>query len=188
LYSLYIDTHSAYAQVIMFAGEKVLLKKENDALLSHSKSTMPMIEELLRDINISIHDIKEIIVVNGPGSFTGVRIGVTIAKSLAYTLDIPIKTINSLLIKAISAHINDNKIAIISDSNGRYVGEYTKDNKLLKDFKYYKESEYKQYIKDKKNVIDDIILDYEAIYHYLKTEKASNPHGVNPIYVKELEV
>ena len=57
----------------------------------------PAIKELIDE-----QKLDEIIVVNGPGSFTGVRLGVTIAKTLAYTLNIPIKTISSLEVSSIS--------------------------------------------------------------------------------------
>ena len=52
--------------------------------------------------NIELKNLSLLLVVNGPGSFTGIRIGMTIAKIIAYSLNIPIKLIDSLLIKALN--------------------------------------------------------------------------------------
>lgn len=188
MYTLYIDTHSNYVAIVIFKDGKLLDKKESDSAFNHSTNTMPMIQEVLNEKNLKINDIDEIIVVNGPGSFTGVRIGVTIAKTISYTLNVPIKVISSLLIKAISSKIKDEKITIVSDKNGKFVGEFDQNNKELSEYKYLKNEEYEGYIQNKKNIIDMISINYNEVYKYLKDIDKMNPHGVNPLYVKNVEV
>jgi len=63
---------------------------------SHSKTLMPMAEALLNNLSLKPNDIDKIAVAKGPGSFTGVRIGVSAAKGLAYGLDIPVCGISTL--------------------------------------------------------------------------------------------
>ena len=147
---------------------------------------MPMIEEILSVNEITTSYLNEIIVVNGPGSFTGVRLGVTIAKTLAYTLDIPIKTITSLEAYAVSIESNDNKLITISDLKGKFVGYFNSNNEVLGEYKYLTNIEYEEYKKDKEEITLEE-FDLENIYKYLKNKDSINPHLVNPIYIKGIE-
>lgn len=78
--------------------EKVVIGLyENDTLkcfdfetADQSADILPTIEGILKKNNISLKDIKGILVNQGPGSFTGVRVGVTVANALAWSLDIPV--------------------------------------------------------------------------------------------------
>lgn len=93
---LLIDTST---QVLL-----IILQEENqvkDYILElvvrdHSAKLMPRIESLLNRNQIDIKEINQIIVSEGPGSYTGVRIGVTVAKTLSYALKVPLKKISSL--------------------------------------------------------------------------------------------
>ncbi len=180
MYTLYIDTHADKNIMVLYLDNKVLVKKES---ISYSTMDIPLLKELLDEQNINIKDIKEIIVVNGPGSFTGIRIGVTIAKTLAYTLNIPIKVMSSLLIKAVSFD-HDDVVIIEREKNGVFKGVFTKDNNLIEDYQYIHNKDYKKSNKD----IEDIGIDYERIISYAKYLPNINPHLVNPLYVKKIEV
>lgn len=71
--------------------------------LSHSRTLLPMVQNLLDSLSISLGDIDVIAVAIGPGSFTGIRIGVSAAKGLAFGLDIPICAVSTLLAMAYAA-------------------------------------------------------------------------------------
>lgn len=87
---------------------------------------MPLIEWLLQQAQLKPKDLDEIIVTEGPGSYTGLRIGVTTAKTLAYTLNIRLYGVSSL--KAIAAQIQYSDAYIIPVINARrqhvYAGVY----------------------------------------------------------------
>ena len=68
--------------------------------INHSLRAMPAIEELFAKVGIAPTDIDAIAVSEGPGSYTGVRIGVTIAKTLAWTLGKPLIGVSSLKVLA----------------------------------------------------------------------------------------
>jgi len=68
----------------------------------HSERLMPEIERLFERNNMSIRDIDAFYVSEGPGSYTGVRIGVTIAKTLSYALNVPLKMISTLKVMSAS--------------------------------------------------------------------------------------
>ncbi len=186
MYTLYLDTHYNKIIIIIYKDEEKIIHKEIECNYNHSINTMPKMIESLKEAKIEISDIKEIIVCNGPGSFTGIRIGVTIAKTLAFTLDIPIKTISSLLLKAISFQHED-IIIIEREKNGVFIAKFNAENELIEDYKYLKNSEYKE-LENQINGIEQKEIDYVKLIQYAKKIEPINPHSVNPLYVKKIEV
>ena len=77
-------------------GKCIALKEDNNAGYSHSESLHIFIEELLAEQKLSLDNLDGIAVSKGPGSYTGLRIGVSTAKGLCYALDIPLIAINTL--------------------------------------------------------------------------------------------
>ena len=102
MYSLFIDTHDTDLVIALYKDKKIIDKEIRESLRNHSDYTMPIIDDIIKRNNLTINSINEILVITGPGSFTGVRIGVTIAKILAYTLDIPIKQMDSITMYGVS--------------------------------------------------------------------------------------
>lgn len=187
MYTLFISTFDKIITIGLLKDGNVIDMSVKESTQNHSVYTMPMIESILNNNKIDVKKLSEIIVVNGPGSFTGVRIGVTIAKTLAYTLNIPIKTITSLLAYAVSLDSNDKKVITISDMKGKYVGYFDYNNKVI-DYIYLKNSEFSEYIKDKeKYLVVDNKFDLEKIYKYLLNVESTLSHNVNPIYIKGID-
>lgn len=188
MYTLFISTFNELITIGLLKDGKQIDISEKTSNRNHSVYVMPMINDILNNNDIKANYLNEIIVVNGPGSFTGVRIGVVIAKTLAYTLDIPIKTITSLLAYAVSSTKEDNKLSIVSDLKGKYIGYFDKNNELLTDYIYLNNKEYDKYIIGKEqNIITCDKFDLEKTYNYLKDKSNINPHLVNPIYIKGID-
>lgn len=185
MYTLFISTFDEIITIGLLKDGKTITKLEKESNRSHSILLVPMIEEVLKANSIDTNDLGEILVVNGPGSFTGVRLGITVAKTLAYTLNIPIKTITS--VEAIAASISeDNKIIMISDPKGEYLGRFV--NNKLEDLIYLKEEDVDNYLSNYDiNVYHKENLDLEKIYNYAAILKTINPHAVKAIYVKGIE-
>ncbi|MFJ7827841.1 tRNA (adenosine(37)-N6)-threonylcarbamoyltransferase complex dimerization subunit type 1 TsaB [Psychrobacillus sp. NPDC096623] len=91
-----IDTSHTPLAVAIVKDEQVLASFQSSMKITHSIGTMPAIEELMEKANIKPNEIDAIAVAKGPGSYTGVRIGVTIGKTLAWTLNVPIYSVSSL--------------------------------------------------------------------------------------------
>ena len=188
MYTLFISTFDKLITIGLLKNGEVISELTKESSKNHSIHTMPMIDEILKINNLLPSYLNEIIVVNGPGSFTGVRIGVTIAKTLAYTLNIPIKTITSLKAYAVSSDKETNKLVTIEDLKGKYIGYFDKNNNLLSDYTYLKNDEYEAYIKEKEQyLINNNTFDLNKIYKSLQTEDSINPHIVNPIYIKGID-
>lgn len=93
---LAIDTSSKYASCAVLIGNSIVSEKVLATGLVHSKSLMPLVEDCLNSANLSLSEIDRIACVTGPGSFTGVRIGVCAVKGLAFAHSIPCVPVNTL--------------------------------------------------------------------------------------------
>ena len=177
---LFIDTHDELITIALKNNEDLFIKTKVSEY-AHSVYTMPMIEEVFKENNLNIKDLEKLIVVNGPGSFTGIRIGLSIAKTLAYALNISINTISSLTAYLVSNETNDNKKAVIEDNKGYYVSVFDKDNNIVVEETYCEEDTYDYPLVEEK-------LDVEKIIDYCKDMKSENPHFVKANYIKKIEV
>jgi tRNA threonylcarbamoyladenosine biosynthesis protein TsaB len=100
---LSIDTSNYVLGIGILDGDTVLGEYISNIKKNHSVRVMPAIQTLMNECGIQPKDLSKIVVAEGPGSYTGVRIGVTIAKTLAWTLNIPLSGVSSLEAAAASA-------------------------------------------------------------------------------------
>lgn len=100
---LSIDTSNYVLGIGLLDGETVMGEYISNIKKNHSVRVMPAIQTLMDECSIKPGDLSKIVVAEGPGSYTGVRIGVTIAKTLAWTLNIPMSGVSSLEVAAASA-------------------------------------------------------------------------------------
>lgn len=100
---LSIDTSNYALGVALLDEDKVVGEYITNIKKNHSVRVMPAIEALMKDCEMKPADLSKIVVAKGPGSYTGVRIGVTIAKTLAWTLNIPLTGVSSLAVSAATA-------------------------------------------------------------------------------------
>ena len=98
--TLFIDTchYNLIVGIYKDKEELILISEKNDNHLS--ERLLPLIDNAFKQVEMDINDTDNIVVANGPGSFTGVRIGVTVAKTLAYSLNCKIYTVSELKIMA----------------------------------------------------------------------------------------
>ena len=100
---LNIETSTEVCSVTLAKEGELLFKKESLEGLNHSELLTVFIEELFVENNFNIKQLDAVAVSKGPGSYTGLRIGVSVAKGLCYGLDIPLIAVNSLEILGIPA-------------------------------------------------------------------------------------
>jgi tRNA threonylcarbamoyladenosine biosynthesis protein TsaB len=99
-YILNIETATTVCSVSISQDGHILGYKEIDNGFTHSENLHLFINDLLIDFNISIKQLSAIAISKGPGSYTGLRIGVSAAKGLAYALNIPLISVDTLKIMA----------------------------------------------------------------------------------------
>lgn len=93
---LHIETATDVCSVALTQGTEVLGVKESADGNSHSKNLLPFIDSVLKETNHVQQDLQGVVVSIGPGSYTGLRIGVSTTKGMAYSLGIPVVTVSTL--------------------------------------------------------------------------------------------
>ncbi len=128
---LYLDTTSSFLYCAVLENDIILGQVKEKLGNNLSMYTLPKIHQLLSDCSTSINQIDKVIAVNGPGSFTGIRIGLTIAKTIAWAKNIPIILVSSLEAMALSYDGNYNYVipAIDARRNNLYASIYDTKNK-----------------------------------------------------------
>lgn len=127
---LAIDTSNKMASVSVFEDERLLNEEFSDDQKTHSEKLLPMIDDVLKKEGMTIRDIELFVVSVGPGSFTGIRIGVATIKGMAQALNkkvISVTSLEGLLEMADS----DYSCAIINARHGNVYAEIKADGKLL---------------------------------------------------------
>ena len=127
--SLFIDTSLINVSISIIKDGKILSIIEKEIPNMHSVYATKFIKDCLNEAKIDANDIDNILVVNGPGSFTGVRIGVTIAKTYGYLIKKDITPVSSLKSLAISSEHDGIILSIIpANKSNYYASVYDKDN------------------------------------------------------------
>jgi len=91
-----IETSTPICSVALFDEDKVYIERTQTKDRSHSALLTRMISEVLKESSLNTQDLRRIYVSDGPGSYTGLRIGASVAKGICFAHDIPIYTISGL--------------------------------------------------------------------------------------------
>lgn len=196
--SLFIDTCTSNLIIAVCKDKQILkqLVQKNDTNLSTDFTSY--VENLLEEVNINVRDINKIYVSVGPGSFTGIRVGLTFAKVLAWSLNIPVIPISSLEILAsglenktlvpilnarrgyVYAGVYDNSLNSIIGDNYVFFGELQAKMSNYKDVVYISCDEFDFSVIKPKYQINKVI---EKHFNDLGV----NPHSLVPCYLKKTE-
>ncbi|MCS7078282.1 MAG: tRNA (adenosine(37)-N6)-threonylcarbamoyltransferase complex dimerization subunit type 1 TsaB [Bacteroidia bacterium] len=95
-----IETATDACAVALYKNEQILALEFTQKPKIHSQSLTLFIEKVLSEVNIPIYELSAVVVSAGPGSYTGLRIGMSTAKGIAYALDIPLMLIPSTAVAA----------------------------------------------------------------------------------------
>ena len=201
---LFFDTSSEKINLSLIKDDNILYEKQLQTQNDHSSYLVPFIDEALKTNDIDFEEVDRIIVGIGPGSFTGTRIAITVAKTYGYTKNIPIYPISSLEIMIYDNDNYDYYVPIIEDKNDKlYYGIFDKNKKRLLEDAYttldelyiklenydgkiliisHKGNNYDNY-ECKKEVINAININKNILIN----NKEINPHLLKPNYIKKIE-
>lgn len=118
---LALETAAKAVSAAVTEDGKVLAAGFQDTGLTHSRTLMPIVEGLLKNTDMTVGDMDAIAVSAGPGSFTGVRIGVSAAKGLAFAADKPCVPVSTLAALARNAAFSDGLIVCAMDARRQQV-------------------------------------------------------------------
>lgn len=198
---LLIDTASSRIVLGLYQDDTILkeINEKNDHQLS--VRIFPLLDQLFQETKISLKEVDEIVVVTGPGSFTGVRIGVTIAKTYAWSFNKKIITVSELQCMASTEVDTDYCIPMIdARRNAVYAGIYDRNLDAVIPEQYITLDALQKkveeldgtytFISDQTFPSIDVIkpnMNLKVILKKHENDEGINPHQVNPNYLKKTE-
>ena len=193
--SLFIDTSTSNLTVSIINKQEVIYKYQETILSDMSSKLLPIIDTGLKELDLNLENIDMIFVVNGPGSFTGIRVGVTVAKTIAWALKKDIIPLSSL---ELIATTNTSKKYIVpmidARRNNVFAGIYDNNLNCIKEDKLISRDELSNLDEDYEFVSYDNIagvikpnIDILKIVNKHINDEGINPHNLNPNYLKLTE-
>src|SRR5574344_379979 len=193
--SLYIDTTTSYPIIALIKDNEIISLYNQKIDGDISVSIFSILEDSFAKNTLIPNDIDNIYIVNGPGSFTGTRIGVTIAKVYAYTLNkrvIPISTLKAYATTKTNKKFN---VSIIdARHNHVYAGIYDENLNNVFEDKYMNLDDLLKEIDDNYAIVTYDEFDFETIKPDIdilrivrENTESVNPHSLNPNYCKLTE-
>lgn len=197
--SLFIDTSLVSVSISVVKDNKILSLIQKDIPNMHSIYATSFVKKALDEAHVNAFDIDNIYVVNGPGSFTGLRIGVTIAKTYGYLINKYITPVSSLKAMALSTNYSGLVMSIIpANKTNYYVAIFDEKCNIVKDEEFVSKtklisllSEYNPYIIGESNStiedykINKVNLDILKIINYYQDKEKINYHKLLPNYLKQ---
>ncbi len=196
MYSLLLDSANRDLNVGLAKDNQIIDRISYQAWQRQSELMAVEVDAILKRNNISAKDIGEVVVTIGPGSYTGIRIALTIAKTLAFALDIKIYAVSSLISQ--KAPHQPTISVINARSNRSYVAIYDGDGQVLVIEKVWPNDELIAWIKGNADFIVSGDVKYLGIDAYqpsvldgmLEAKKKSVPVEniltLKPVYLKDL--
>ncbi len=196
--SLVIDTCTNNVVIGLLKDKEIVDQKHEINDKSLSTNFTVWVKELLDRNNLKPNDIDTIFVAIGPGSFTGIRVGVTFAKVLAWSLKKKVVPISSL--ELIASTSNSEIIVPLIDARRNYVfaGIYDKELNSLMEDKYILLNDLLEELKKYDNVqfvsldkfefsTEEPNVNIRKVVNRHILDEGVNPHSLNPNYLKKTE-
>lgn len=115
-------------------GKTIVLKELNDGAYSHAEKLHQFIEEVVKEAGVELSDLNAVAVSKGPGSYTGLRIGVSAVKGLCFALDVPLISIHTLTALSHAISITEGFIIPLLDARRMevYSSVFNEKNELIR--------------------------------------------------------
>lgn len=184
MYRLILDTATKTLYAALLDGEKILSEEYIEGRNDHAKNVVSVVERMLKESNIAAKDLGEVYVGVGPGSYTGVRMAVTVGKMIATNTNASLYSFSSLYMMA-SGYDGDVLPYIDARRGNSFNAVYSLDRAILEDGLRPTEETLSEYNNCVKVSEDDIKVNPLKVIKNSKYEK--NPHGLVPNYLRETE-
>lgn len=186
--TLCMDTSHRYLVLALVEDEKVVASHMEEAWKKQSETIFVELIKLMEEANWNVDEINEVVITRGPGSYTGIRIAMSIAKVLCSRKHIKLSTISTL---QLYAGLKDTYVMLDARSNRAYFGNY-KNGVLIEEC--IKTLDEIKMIRDKEIIGDtdliglnkqpiDFVANFVALKNQYKIEE--NVHTLVPEYLKD---
>ena len=130
---LALESSAVACSVCLTEDEELIAQSYENSGMTHSKTLLPMAEELLKNCGVALGDVDVIAAAAGPGSFTGLRIGISAAKGLAWALDKPCAKVSTLEAVAWNLSVCAGEICPVMDArrNQVYNARFSSDRENI---------------------------------------------------------
>jgi tRNA threonylcarbamoyladenosine biosynthesis protein TsaB len=201
---LSIDTYSENMGISLLNGHNITARLSLYKTKPFSELIVGKLDEIFNDLGLSIELLSGVVVNKGPGSYTGLRVGISVAKTISFSLSIPLYAYESLDVLAYRYRLYKGKILIAVNGGQKeaFLKEYQSDGKKINavtDYKIEKISRlrenieiYRDYLIIEKNLdtygknvvkdIDDLSVD--GFFYALKYNLREDPLFLEPIYLR----
>ncbi len=182
MYSLIIDTSTKYLYICLVKDNKILKEIKHESNKNHAPFSVLFVQDILKENKINIDDLNEVICGIGPGSYTGLRISLTIAKMICSFKEIPLKTISTLYL--MSSGYDNKVVPIIDARRGNYFS--ASYNEVLFEDKLRTKEEIESLISDFEYIDEDMFkVNVNKVLSNAKLEEKVD--GVVPNYLRVTE-
>lgn len=183
MYTLIIDSATKVLYHALVKDDKVVKEIYTKGQNDHAKNIVSLIEKMLKEENITVDNLDKIVCGIGPGSYTGVRMAVTVAKMLSSFKRIPLYEISTL--KLISSGESGKVLAMIDARRGNaFSAIYQDSNLVLSEAMRAKEEVMKE---SYDSIVDESNYKVDPIKAIAYSVRHENPHSLNPNYLRETE-
>ena len=175
---LAVNTSSTSGSIAIFKKDKITFICYLDITVTHSERLMYQIDMGLKESNIKINEIDAICIANGPGSFTGLRIGLATVKGLAMPHQIPVVPYNTLLLYAYNLYGVGKPILVMTDAKmgETYTALYSPDMKEIIKPHNCKPDEILSKIED------EVYITGNGLYKFADELKKHNIKYLSPLF------
>lgn len=183
MYTLIIDSATKVLYHALVKDDKVVKEIYTKGQNDHAKNIVSLIEKMLKEENITVDNLDKIVCGIGPGSYTGVRMAVTVAKMLSSFKNIPLYEISTL--KLISSGESGKVLAMIDARRGNaFSAIYQEGNLVLSEAMRAKEEVMKE---SYDTIVDESNYKVDPLKAIAYSVRHENPHSLNPNYLRETE-
>lgn len=199
---LFLDTSSDNLIVTLLKDDNIIFEKNIKSLRDHSTNLVPAIDEAFKSNKLEPKELDKIFVGIGPGSFTGTRIAITVAKTLSYSFNIDLVPVSSIEEFIYDVDGYNYYVPVLEEKKDMlYFSIFDKNKDRLIEDIYASKEEFLDYLKKyngKLVIISDSNYDgYDTItkninvcemIKHIKDRTPINPHNLKPNYIKRIEV
>ncbi len=191
--TLFMDSSHKHLMVILLDNQQIVSSIIEECWKKQSEKLFPAIIKCMDEVSWTVDDLNQIVVSIGPGSYTGVRIALSVAKVLSTTKNIPLYTLSTL---QLYAGVNENVFVLMDARSKRaYCAHYDQGHQILMP-QIKTLDEIKQYLSEQEcNVVGDcdlidlsnIDVNFEENIRCLLpyAQKVENVHTLTPCYLKD---
>lgn len=187
--TLAINTASKKTAIALVDGKKILVEKSWNSNNDEAEKLMPEIAKLFKKTKLKYEDLEKVVVIRGPGSFTGLRIGITVANTIAYLQKIPVHSVDTFQYLRVANKGTKDTIVLFAGKKEIYIQSKPNQTPLLQKLDEAKKT-LKETLKGNKEIFGELLPDQQeelASKKGLKIQTSTQTFGETILKIPQKE-